>query len=168
MKTFKKITSITIISIIMVSFSNCASTQKLEQLEPLTIGEVHYQNWVAGIKGGGSGFNLFIPITNNPKNIMLDSVYFRGKKAKLELNNNTVFIGRFKTTANKNGIIMSNEPYAEYGNKVPELPQKTPFELNDNECVVSYLEGNKIKYFKIEGIVRKESKLYQKAPSKKL
>lgn len=153
----------------MVSFSNCASTQQLEKLEPLTIGDVYYQNWVAGVKGGGSGFNIFIPISDNANNIMLDSVYFKGKKAKLEFNNNTVFIGRFKTTANKKqDIIMSNEPYAEYGNKVPELPQKTPFELNDTECVVSYLEGNKTKYFKIEGIVRKESKLYQKAPSKKL
>ena len=147
---------------VVINFSNCAGTHKLEKSVPLPIGEVYYQNWVAGVKGGGAGFNIFIPVSDNTKNIILDSVYFKGKKAKLEFNNNTVFIGRFKSSKNRNqDIIMISDSNTDF-------PKKTPFNLNDNECVVSYLEKDKIKYFKIENIIRKESKLYQKAPSKKL
>ena len=156
------------IFITVINFSNCASTQNLEKTIPLTFGEVYYQDWVAGVKGGGSGINIFIPITANPKEIMLDSVYFKGRKAKLEFRNNTVFIGRFKTAINQEqDIIMSSEPYAEYGNKAPEFSRKTPFKLDDDECVISYLDNGGVKYFKIEGVIRKLSKIYQRAPLKK-
>lgn len=50
---------------------------------------------------------------------------------------------------------MSNEPYAEYGNKVPKLPEKPSFKLKENECVVSYKEEDKIKYFKIKNMIQK-------------
>ena len=169
MKLLNKLTSLILMVFVMSSFSQCASTLKLQEDVPLEIGEVYYQHWVAGVKGGGSGVNLFIPIESNQNNIVLDSVYFKGKQEKLELKNNTIYIGRFASKANqKQDIIMSSDPQKEYGNPIPELSRKTPFKLHDNECVVSYFEKDKIKYFKIMGIVRKESKLYQKAPSKKL
>ena len=50
---------------------------------------------------------------------------------------------------------MSNEPYAEYGNKVPELPKKSFFQLKENECVISYKQSGKTKYFKIKGLTKK-------------
>lgn len=147
---------------IIVSFSQCASTLKLQDNLPIEIDEVYYQTWVAGVKGGGSGINVFIPMESNSNTILLDSMYFRGKSTKIEYANDTLAIGRFKTKANqKQDIIMSNEPYAEYANKVPEIPEKIPFELKDDECIVSYLEKNKTKYFKIKGIVKKESTPYQ-------
>jgi hypothetical protein len=153
----------------IVSFSQCASTLKLQPNLSIEIDEVFYQTWVAVVKGGGSGINVFIPIKSNSNNIMLDSMYFRSKSTKIEYVNDALAVGRFKTNANqKENLIMSNEPYAEYGNEVPELPQKTPFNLNDDECIVSYLIEDEIRYFKIEGIVRKASKLYQTIPSKKL
>ena len=112
---------------IIVSFSQCASTLKLQDNLPLE--------------------NKFNKVIQDIK--------------KIEYVNDALAVGRFKTEANqKQDIIMSNEPYAEYANKVPELPEKIPFELKDDECVVSYLEKNKIKYFKIEGIVKKESTRY--------
>lgn len=169
MIAFNRAGLILVIPIVMLNFSNCASTQNFEKSMPLTLGEVYYQDWVAGIKGGGSGVNIFIPFSENPKGIILDSVYFKGKQAKLELRNNNVFIGRFKTTVNeKQDIIMSNEPYAEYGNKLPQAPQKTPFNLEEDECIVSYSDNDKVKYFKIENIIKRESKLYQSTPIKKL
>jgi hypothetical protein len=169
MKTFNNIILILVICGITVSFSNCQSSQKLKNPTSLKIGEVYYENWEAGVQDIGSGYTIFIPILNYPKNITLDSVYFKGNKAKLEFKNNTVFVGRFKTTTNKKqDIIMSNEPYAEYANKVPVLPEKIPFELKDDECIVSYLVEEEIKYFKIEGIVRKAYILYQTVPSNKL
>lgn len=162
MKLLKRTISLFLMLFIIVSFSQCASTLKLQDNLPLKVDEAYYQSWVAAVKGGSTGINVFISIKSNPNDIVLDSMYFRGKSTKIDYVNDALAVGRFKTIANqKQDIIMSNEPYAEYANKVPELPEKTPFELKDNTCVVSYLEKNKIKYFKIEGVVKKESTRYQ-------
>ncbi len=151
----------------MVSFSKCASTKKLQDSIPVEIGNAYCQRWVGGIQGGGSGIDLYIPIESSRNIMVFDSVYFRGKQTKLELDNETVFIGRFKTENNqKEDIIMSSEPHAEYGNKVPAISGKIPFELEDSECVVSYKEGKKIKYFKITGIKEKKMIAYPSAPPK--
>jgi len=169
MKLLKRIISLFLMLFIIVSFSECASTLELQDNLLIEIDKVYYQTWVAGVKGGDRGINVFIPIKSNSNNIVLDSMYFRGKSTKIEYANDALAIGRFKTKANqKQDIIMSNEPYAEYANKVPVLPEKIPFELKDDECIVSYLVEEETKYFKIEGIIRKASKLYQTVPSKKL
>ncbi len=81
----KSIVNIILISIVLTGFTNCSSAQKLEKQVSFKIGEVYYQHWVAGIKGGGSGVNIFIPIDNLDNNVKLDSVYFKGKATKLEV-----------------------------------------------------------------------------------
>lgn len=159
--TMKQIITLCLISIVMMNFSQCGSAKKLQEEASLKIGDVYYKNWISGVKGGGAGFNLYIPIISNPKNIKLDSAFFKGKQVKLT-KKDTFFIGRFKSKINrKPDIIMSNDPYAEYGNKVPEITQKTPFELNDDECIVSYEEAEKTIYIKIGNILKKESETYQ-------
>ncbi len=50
---------------------------------------------------------------------------------------------------------MSNEPNAEYGNPIPKIKEKLPFALKENDCVISYKESDKTKYFKIEKIIEK-------------
>lgn len=168
MKIIKKTIKIMLMLIAMVSFSQCSSSKKTQNSAPFEIGEAYYQKWIAGVKGGGSGINIFIPIISNPNNVMLDSVYFRGKQSKIETVNKTLFIGRFKTATNtKKDIVMSSEPYAEYGNKAPSFTKKSPFKLNDDECVVSYIINNKVKYLKISNNFKKEHKIYQSAPPKK-
>lgn len=146
--------------LIMTSFSHCSSAQKLQEKAPFELNNAYFQQWVAGIKGGGSGLNLFIPLKEDlPKKILLDSVYFRGEATKLEakLDNSRLFVGSFDSESNqKEDIIMSNEPHAEYGNKPPKLKSKIPYELKGNECVVSYIEGKRVKYFKIENVVEKQ------------
>ncbi|MDO5972551.1 hypothetical protein [Flavivirga jejuensis] len=146
---------------LLIGYTQCASTQKLENKLPLEIGDVYYQHWVAGVKGGGSGYNLFIPIQSNPKSIVLDSLYFKGQQVKLELKRTSVFVGRFISEANqKQDIIMSRDPLEEYGNSVPEPSKKTAFKLNDTECVVSYKKGDKTLYYKISNITKKTSTKY--------
>ncbi|WP_157607926.1 hypothetical protein [Seonamhaeicola sp. S2-3] len=137
-----------------------------ETKPPMQLGNVYYQHWVSGVKGAGSGYNIFIPIKSNSNKTVLDSVYFKGKKAKLEQRDN-LFIGRFKLELNpKEDVILSNKPFAEYGNKAPKLPEKIPFELNETECVVSFMENGEVKYFKINEVYKKESEIYQSMPPK--
>lgn len=168
MKAIKQILKLITISIITISFSNCSSVKKMQDKAPFSFDEVYYQHWVAGVRGGGSGVNVFISLKSNPDNIELDSIYFRGQQSKVEISNEKLIIGRFLTKANqKEDIIMSSEPHAEYGNKAPELPKNTPFSLKDDECVISYKQGETTKYYKISNMLRKPSPHYPSAPPNK-
>jgi len=150
MQPSNKFVLLLIIPLIIMSFFQCASTQKFQDKMPLEIGEVYYKNLE-------TGYQIYIPIKNNPNNISIDSIYFKGQKTKLEASNDNLYIGHFKTVISKSqDIIMSSDPIEEYGNKVPELPKKIPFDLNDEECVISYLNGNKVNYFKIHNIIEKD------------
>ncbi|NCO63554.1 MAG: hypothetical protein GW839_07670 [Flavobacteriales bacterium] len=168
MKVIKRIYYFISLVFMVLLVSKCSSAQELQANIPLEIGEVYYQHWIAGVKGGGSGVNVFINIISNKKNIELDSVYFQGKVAKLEMDNNSLFIGRFKTNANqKNDLIMSSNPKEEYGNKVQLPSEKSPFKITNNQCVISYKEGSKIKYFKIDNMAKKQLQAYPSAPRNK-
>ncbi len=161
MKLFKNIAFTFLLLFVMASFSQCSSTKKLQSNAPMTIGKVYYQGWIAGVKGGGSGTNIFIPITNT--NVVPDSVYFRGRVAKLttKFQDTTLYIGRFNSPDNqKHDIVMSSDSAQEYGNKMPEKRKEIPFVLKDDECVISYKEGNKIKYYKITNVTKKDMKHY--------
>ncbi len=162
---------ISIYVLIAIFFINCSTAQKLQSTAPVSLGDVYSQKWVAGVKGGGSGINLFIPISKKiPQNIQLDSVYFRGKAAKLEaIEGKTIlYVARFENTFNqKNDIVMSNDTKEEYGNESPSLQVNIPFDLKDSEAVVSYKEANKTKYFKIGNITDKLPEHYPSAPQNK-
>ncbi len=154
--------------IAMTGFSQCSSTQNLQDKAPLDIGEVYCQKWIAGVEGGGSGLNIFIPTKDS--SIKLDSVYFRSKAVKLEANpkDGTLYIGRFIGEANQmKDIIISSKPNAEYNNPIPRLPKKIPFALNDNECIISYSQDNNIKYFKIDNVIEIDLIPFPSAPPNK-
>lgn len=168
MKQLKTISIFILMFILTSSFSQCSSAQYMQDKAPLEIGEVYCQKWIAGVEGGGSGLNIFIPTAIS--SIELDSVYFRGKAAKLESNprNGILYIGRFKDESNQmDDIIISSEPNAEYNNPIPRLPKKIPFELKENEGVVSYKKDNKTYYFKIENVSERNLISYPSAPPNK-
>ena len=171
MKTISSLLKIWPAALLLFGFSQCNS-QKIVMVEnpPFVLGEVMSEAWVAGVEGGGSGTNLFIPVEGG-KEIMLDSVYFRGQAVKperIERDSYLVYIGRFKGRANQQeDMILHEDPKKEGGNKPPELRKKIPFDLEDDEAVVSFKDEGKTKYYKIENI--KESptmKLPQTKPQK--
>jgi len=159
MKRLKQIFGLLILMVIMASFSQCASTYKLQKKAPTSLGEAYFEQWVSGMAQGPSGINIFINV--NDDKIQLDSVYFRGKAAKLDADksNKQLYIGRFvsKSTEIRDNI-MHNEGKEEYGNQAPEIPKKIPFELKANECIVSYRLNGKTLYYKIPDLKQKESK----------
>src|SRR5690606_11209719 len=151
MKTISKIAFLMLMSLLTVSFLQCSSAKKLQKETPFEIGQAYYNQ-------NDSLIHVYIPIKSNPNRIVLDSVYFRGSQAKL-LQEEAVFVGEIKLqTIKKPDLIMSNAPHAEYGNEIP-LPKKGRFELKENECIVSYVENNIIKYHKISNVIKKESGL---------
>lgn len=168
MKTFIQLVSITFI---MAIFSNCAGSQKLQQEAPFSMGTVYSQKWVAGVEGGGSGINIGVPVENLPEEVVLDSIFFRGRKAALvqeTTEKGILYMARFKTDLNKKKDIISHEdPRMEVGNEPPSASEKIPFELGENEAVISYMHKDKKKYYKIDNVKPKPSVPYPSAPVKK-
>jgi len=105
----------------------CASTIQFEKEAPTEIEDVYFQKWNSGIKEGSSGINLLIKTNGN--SIELDSVYFRYKATKLNVDsrNENTYIGRFTYSDERT-------------NMFPKL--------SDNECVLSYKSGDGILYLK--------------------
>ncbi|WP_340064235.1 hypothetical protein [Ascidiimonas aurantiaca] len=169
MKAFLQTTSVLVI--ILAGFSNCAGSKKLQETLPFTLGEVYAQKWTGGARGSGSGVNFFVAVNNLPEGLQLDSVYFRGKKVTLEAETvpkGQLFVGRFlNTTAEKHDLIMHADPKKEVGNKPPVVKEKIPFELTDDQAVISYRYKNRKYYYKIENVVEKRAEAYPSAPVKK-
>ena len=146
MKFPKKLKCILFLLLVLSAFLTCSSAKKLQKEAPKTIGKAYYQNWVAGVHGGGSGTNVFIETKN--KNSNLDSIYFHGKVAKLAKKpmNKKLFIGYFKSEANVQEFKVKDSK------SKAVVAEDFPFDLKKNECVVSYIDNGKTKYFKIENL----------------
>lgn len=158
MKFIRIIFKLSILILGAIGIFGCKSAKELQNSIPFVIEEVYYKHWFSGVKNGGSGIDLFIKIESKPNSIILDSIYFRGQQTKLKITNNNLFVGRFLANPNpKKDIIMSNKPYAEYGNKTTELTKEIPFKLKPDECVISYKQGFKTKHFKIVGLTKKQN-----------
>lgn len=146
MKVIQKIMPIVIL---VLGFSNCSSSKQLQDSAPFKVGDTYFQE-------SKSEINLYVSIKSNPNNVKLDSVYFRNQQSKLKLTKDNLFLARFNMDARlKTDIIMSSDPQAEYGNKAPKLTKQSPFQLQENECAISFQKGNKTKYFKIKGLTKK-------------
>ncbi len=137
----KLIKYITLSFFVIFGLMRCASTQKLQNKPPFEIGQITYtlQN------ANNAVDSIYVPMTSNPKQIILDSIYFKGKRAKLIKLESNVYVGRFP----KQDMVMSNKPLAEHENTLPEVPIKLPFDLKDDECVISYSNNSKIYYLKL-------------------
>jgi exonuclease VII large subunit len=150
----------------MASFLQCSTAQKLQKDAPVEFGQVYAQKWVAGVEGGGSGIHVFIPVKDT--SVVLDSMFFRGQKVKLEFSNGdqSFYVGRFRTHFNqKSEMILSSDMKEEAKNELPILIEKMPFEFNDDECVVTYQKGNQTLYYKISNIKIEQPLHYPSAPN---
>ena len=146
----KKLIGIGLIILLSFSFFGCGASKVKAQTEhPFKVLEATYANSV------GEQPDLVVTtlkITINNPEIILDSVYFRTNGAPLkrvESNVNSLFTGSFITSKTPHDYILDSDPKEEFGNKPPVKISKSPFELKDNEAIVSYFYKCKIHYYKI-------------------
>lgn len=147
---------IILIFLVFTLFLQCSSAQKLQKNVLFKVDQPYYQKWVAGVKNGGSGINVLLPITNLNTKTRVDSLYFRGHKILLATkpNNPNLYIGRILTKVNQ------NEDFS------PSTEAKIPFDLKENEAVIIYTENDKKKYYKIENIKEKQAEYFPSTPPK--
>lgn len=172
MISLKAISSLIIAVFVMVSLLQCANSKQNQKTNKMIFQEqpsfeiesIHFQKWIAGVQGGGSGIHMYINVNANKNQVVFDSVYFKGLTAKMELGKMGYFAS-FKTALNqKQDMIMSGENHGEYGNKPLKNNSKFQDALKDSECVIEYTENDVIKYYKYTKVIEKQAEHYPSAP----
>lgn len=123
----------------------------LEESSSFKVKTIAFQEWYAGIKVGGTGINVFVPVVNKADHIKIDSVYFRNLKGKLVSNH-----GRYTA------VLKNKSPY--YTFKIAEKDADFPFTLANNECAISYIEDGEVKYLKVTDLSEKRGTYYENGP----
>ena len=139
----------------LFGLSNCAGGKDalLEKSPPFKIENAFFQKWVAGVKGGGSGINFSITLTDIQEEVKVKEIYFRDRvsEAIQDPQNVDHYSAHFLDEINKY-VIMDGNSIKEAANT---LPEKIPFTLNPNDAVIGYLHRGELKYFKIENLEEK-------------
>ena len=152
--------------ILVFSFLGCTPQKKVVSEAPVALGAPTCQAWVGGRAESGSGMLLTIPLEDNNLDAQkLQQAYFRGKVADIRIENTAegwMAKANFKDgNHQKPDIIMDSDAANEVGNQPPKLKEKFPFEIEEDECVISFLDGDSIKYFKLSDIKETKKKIYQ-------
>jgi hypothetical protein len=167
MKNLKIIFALITLPMVLLSFSNCGSAQDssnkkaFNQNPPFKISEAYYQNWVAGVKEGGSGTNIYITFSEKNTDAVIQNIYFRNQilEAKGNINEPNQFVGYLKNDAQRD-IVMDADPIKEAKNNPPKV---FPFQLENNQAVIEYWFEGKKNYFKVSNITEKEMIPYPQA-----
>ena len=154
------------ILVLTLSLSGCSSQKNMVAEAPFEMGGATCQAWTGGRAEAGSGLLLEIPIlSESVDDIKLQQAFFRGKIADLEMegtDNGWVAKANFRNqNPGKPDMTMDADSQKEVGNQPPKLGEKFPFELGDDQCVLSFMDGDAVKYFKVEGIKEKKAKMYK-------
>lgn len=164
-KNNKKFKQMKLIGILILAFSitQCASV-KMDNNHPFKIESATYNHVTGGVKGSYNSTNLIINFTAKEA-VDFQKVYFQNKitNAVIEQNGDKQYIAaRYKTSSNdRKDIILHADPKQEFGNTPNNPVEKFPFELKENEAMISYAIGEKIHYVKVENIVKKDKVFMQ-------
>ncbi|UMB59797.1 hypothetical protein MHL31_12000 [Lutibacter sp. A80] len=154
-----KIVYLFISVIFIVVFKSCGlsnSTSNFEQHPSFIINSAFYKN-LDSRQPGVKGYIFQVDINNS--NTVLDSVYFRNASAKLEKDTTTSknsYVGTLMLPNRMQDFILHSDSKKEFGNKLPEISKKSPFQLTENEAVISFTVNNEIKYYKIPEVKKLE------------
>ncbi len=151
---------------LLFGFTQCTSTKFIKN-PSFKVTKAVYNNWSGGQPGVG-GIKLVMHL-KNAKDIAFDSVYFQKKITKIEVTekeNAMHLIGHFTNSKSvKRDLILDADPTKELKN-TPPLITKFPFDLKENEAVLTYKKGNKTVYFKLENIKKVQPKFFPSANKK--
>ena len=135
--------------------SGCVHTYKIEKKSVLEFEDAYYQRWTAGVKGGGSGINIYLNLksrtTVEERKIELNGIYFKDSYAELIFYPPIKFQATIRTKENTKDSfaqLQVNPAEAKKKSKV-EKPKQIPFQLKEDEAVISYLENDSKKYVRI-------------------
>ena len=167
MDTLKHTLRLAGIAVLIFVSSSCNTTKPISLVEnpPFTLGESYFQNWVAGVRGVGSGTNVHISFAEIDDDVVVKDIYFRGKKLKAnnfpQFRNQYIGYGKnFMANINdsENGM-EDDSPAAQELN----LNEPFPFQLGDDEAVLSFSHNGRTRYYKVPQLKEKPMTAYPKS-----
>ena len=95
-----KIMTLFLSTLMLSCGSSNVDTQKLDG--QTQIKEIYSQSWVAGVRGGGAGINVFVNL-NNPfdEELTLEKIQFKTYEARFEKTNELSYLARINTGQNR-------------------------------------------------------------------
>lgn len=125
---------------------------------PIAIKEASFQNWIAGIQGGGSGTNFVVDFKNGlSKKVVLRKLYFKNQVALPVKVSNCEYQFSFVGDTN---FEQGNETNGKQSSK---KVVSAPLKINDNQALLEYTYLGKKRFFKITKITEKEILAYPSA-----
>ena len=92
-------------------------------------------------------------ISQVPGDVNFVNLYFKGKKTAI-YGDNGIYTAKFFTA--KKDVILSGDMSEEAANPHPQLPEKPPVAMSDNQALLVYSEAGKQWYYIIDRIIRDE------------
>ena len=148
----------TLVIFSLITLVSCSNKLSLESQDKMKVKESYFEEWTAGVRGGGSGLNIYIILEDDydieSKSIDLQGIYFQNKYCELKKASKNKYQGFIKTKGNTQTI----EPNLN-DQKDPKKEEATevdaPFKLDKDEAVIRFTEKGKTKYYKLN-LQRKE------------
>lgn len=154
MKAFFKISCLLLIGLTLAS---CKS-QLGQSGAPFSIGERTYFHWVEG-KEGGKGTTIILKGSSSTTNLSVSKIFFQNHEYDVVPEwrglNFTLVGNRIYAYAKEK--VISADPAQEYGNPVPPVGQKIPFDIEDDEAVIKYTVNGAESFLKVTGIKQLET-----------
>ena len=151
--------TIKILSILflLLGFSQCGGSTLVKK-STLKVEKAFYNKWFGG-QPGVRGTKVEIHL-KDASEVIFVALYFQGKRTKVEVSQMEKFtriIAHFSTSKRKNrNLILDADITKELENTLPSL-EEFPFQLKENEAILSYKKEGKTLYFKIENIKKLQS-----------
>lgn len=145
-----KTVSFSCLLFVSVFLFSCKSTKEISQNNPpFKLLEASYDESIQ--KNGNTSITLYIKIDD--AKIALDSVYFRNQKSILKKTqgfSTEIYTAQFLIKNSKSDLYLHADSKKEFGNQVPDVSRRIPFELKFNEVVVGYSYKEEQLYYKFE------------------
>ncbi|MFS4492800.1 hypothetical protein [Maribacter sp. 2308TA10-17] len=152
-------------------FAGCSSQKKLETTAPFNLGEVYAQKWLIEDNLKDSGYEVIIPIMSLDENeAVLQNLYHKGKMVDLSMelrDGGIIALAEYTKEDLLKKAILVPENFKKRSKKNSKKRELFPFELQETEAVLSYLQNDKVKYVKLSGIRQNPTVVYPSLKARK-
>lgn len=131
-----------VIALGLVTFG-CSVKKNLETSAPFKLGEPFGQKWLVEDISKKQGYDVIIPILSlDEDDAVLHNLYHRGEMATIEIEMREIGM-----------VAVAEFPFLETAEEPkPSGDETFPFLLGEAEAVLSYMQKDKVRYIKINGI----------------
>ena len=139
-------------AVFFILILGCASKFNPESNTFINCTESYYTLWNSPIRGGGSGYSVYIVLDKNldlnTKHIEIQGIYFKDKYCTLKYQKQHLYQGFIKNKSNNNTLEMEGDLNPQSIKE--DVAEDIPFKLTGQEAVVVYKLKNVLKHVKIE------------------